>query len=154
MGYGWQELLWSGFVATTLAAVAVWIPRSFALTRLDPTVQLGCLVLSDPRDPRTQTLGIVLLFALGTGLFPLVYGWLLATLGGPTLVRGLLVGGAHGALAVLALPAFGFLSACSRAGLYPQPGAFGLNWGPATPVVAILGHMIYGAVIAVILAAF
>jgi hypothetical protein len=154
MGYGWQELIWSGFVATTLAAAVSWIPRSFAWTRFNPTVQLGCLVFSDPRDPRTETLGLVLLFGLGTGLFPLVYAPLIAALGTVSWPTGLFIGAVHGLLVAALLPLWAPLSACVRAGLFPLPGQLGLQWGKATPFVVVMGHVIYGVVIAEMLAAF
>jgi hypothetical protein len=153
MGYGWQELIWSGFVATTLAAVTMWVPRSFAWTRLNPTSQLGCLVFSDPRDPRTETLGLVLLFSLGAGLFPIVYAAVLPAAGYAAWSWGAAAGAVHGLIVAAVLPLWSQVSACARAG-FPPPGHLGLGWGRATPFVLVVGHAVYGAALALALAAF
>jgi hypothetical protein len=48
----------------------------------------------------------------------------------------------------------GTVSACVRTGRIPPPGPFGIGWGKPTPGIIFAGHMLYGAVVAAILAGF
>jgi hypothetical protein len=154
MGYGWQELFWSGFVATAVAATFAWIPRSFAWTRFNPSSALGCLVFSDPRDPKTETFGLLLLFVLGAGAFPYLYAQLFQAIGSIDWMSGVLVGLLHGVLTAAVLPAFGSVSPCVRSGRLTPPGQLGLAWGRATPAAIVGGHVTYAVVLAAVLAHF
>lgn len=150
----WSALLWAGLVATTLAAAFFWLLRTFGLTEFSPTSQLGCLFLRNPRLPLTETLGLLLLFALGSTVVPWLYAALLRQAGGVSTVGGALLGLVHGALVVAAFPVLGTISACVRSGFLPPPGRFGLAWGRWTPAGVVAGHLLYGAALGAILAAF
>jgi hypothetical protein len=150
----WSAILWAGFVATTFAAACFWVFRTFAWTQFSPSSQLGCLFFGNPRLPLTESVGLVLLFVLGSTVAAWLYAALLREMGGPTLGRGALLGFVHGALVVAALPLLGTISACVRAGLLPPPGLLGLGWGRGTPAGVVAGHVVYGAAVGAILAAF
>jgi hypothetical protein len=150
----WIAIVWSGFVATTLAASFFWLVRSLGWTTFSPTIQLGCLLTGDPRLPLTETLGLALLFLLGSTVVPALYGVLFATLTGVSGLAGALLGLAHGLLAGALLPTLGMISACVRSGAIPPPGHFGIRWGWPTPFGVVFGHLLYGGVTGAVMAAF
>ncbi len=69
----WFAIVWSGFVASTLAAAFYWAVRSFGLTQFSPSVQLGCFFTRDPFRPLTETIGFFLLFLLGSTAAPAIH---------------------------------------------------------------------------------
>jgi hypothetical protein len=150
----WFAIIWSGFVATTLALAVFWVGRSFQWTSFSPTVQMGCIVLPDPRRPLTETIGFVIIYLIGSTLAPALLTALLGLWSGPAWIGGLLVGGVLGIAVAAALPIAGMISACIRLGYIQPPGKFGLEWGKPTPAIIILGHMVYGTVAAAIHAGF
>jgi hypothetical protein len=150
----WIAVVWSGLVATVLAASVFWVFYSFNATRLDAPVQLGCLFRRDPRDPRTAALGAALLLLLGATVIPAVYTALFPIRGGASWRAGLLLGAVHGVVLLLGFPILGTISACVRSGRIGPPGWFGVRWGRATPVAILAGHLVYGAVLGAVLAAF
>lgn len=154
MGTDWFEIGWAGFVATTVAAAFFWLLRSMGWTRFSPSIQLGCLFFRDHRSPMTETVGFLLLLALGSTLVPALYALLLAQLGGSRVVLGLTLGIAHGLVAAALLAPVAAISPCVRAGTFPAPGRLGLEWGRITPAGVVLGHALYGAAVAAILEAF
>ena len=154
MGGTWGALVFSGFVATVLAACVFWLFRSFELTRFSPTTQLGCLFFREPNVPLTETVGFLLFLALGVSLVPAVYALLMGALGGAGWGTGLTVGLLLGAAAAAALPLLERVSGCVKHGRMPPPGRFGLGWGRATPWAVVAGHMAYGAVLGGVLHAF
>lgn len=150
----WVALSWSGFIATAMAAAFFWVGRSFNLTRLSPPLDLGCLVIPDPKRPITETVGFFLIFLLGSTLGPLAFAAVLQLWGGPAWIGGLVIGGFAGLLLAAALPVYGTISACVRRGSIPPPGPFGIDWGRATPGIIFAGIMIYGAVFAAVYSSF
>ncbi len=150
----WSAILWAGLVATTLATACFWLFRAFGLTEFSPSGQLGCLFLGNPKLPLTESLGLVLLFVLGSTLVAWLYAAVLGRTGGVSLGGGALLGLVHGGIAVAALPVLGTISACVRSGFLPPPGRFGLAWGRGTPAGVVVGHVVYGATLGATLAAF
>jgi hypothetical protein len=151
---GWIAPVWSGLVATLAALAFFWVARSLEWTRFSPTIQAGCLIVPDPRRPITETVGFVLLLVIGSTLLPLVFQIPLGVWGGPMWIGGVVVGGFAGLATAGMLPGLGMISACVRSGVVPPPGPFGIGWGRPTPAVILVGAMIYGAVLATVLAGF
>jgi hypothetical protein len=150
----WSAVVWSGFVASILAASAFWLFRSFEWTRFSPTTQLGCIFFREPGVPLTETVGLLLFLLLGVTVVPAVYAAVLPALGGPGWGSGLLAGGLHGAAVAAGLPLLGRISGCVKEGRMPPPGHLGLAWGRATPAAVVAGHLIYGGILGGVLAAF
>lgn len=145
--------LWAGFVASVLAAAFFGLARSFHITRYSPAMQLGGLVVDDPRLPAAETVGLAAQLLLGSTVVPLLYFSILPLLGGPGWGSGALLGVVHGALAIVLLPWAARVHRGVRAGRIPAPGRWGEGWGTATPVVVLAGSVLYGAVVGAILAA-
>lgn len=150
----WIAIVWSGFVATTLATSFFWLGRSLRWTEFSPPVQLGCLIIPDPRRPITETVGFLLIFAIGTTVLPALFRAFLGFWTGPAWVGGLIFGGVIGLVVAASLPVYGTISACVRSGVIPNPGPFGIGWGRLTPGIIFAGHMIYGAIFGAVFAGF
>ena len=138
--------------ASASAGGFFWLARAIRLSRYSPGELLGGVFFADPRHPGAETAGFLLMVLLGSTLLPVVYAVVLRALGAVTWWSGLILGGVHGLLAAAALPLIGMISASVRAGRIPGPGPFGSDWGAATPVVLVIGHILYGALFGAILA--
>jgi hypothetical protein len=148
------QMIWSGLVATTLALAFFWIASSLRWTAFSPAVQVGSLIIPDPRKPITETVGFLLLLVLGTTLLPLLFAWLLGFWGGAAWLGGLVIGGFGGIAVAVSLSLIGTRSALVRSGAFPLPGPLGIGWGRPTPAVILAGGMIYGILVAAVLAGF
>jgi len=155
----WQGWAVFGLLATS-ALTAVMIAAQMAgLTRLDLPLVLGTLVTPDPDKARVA--GFFIHLAAGQG-FALGYAAVFALLGQATWWLGALLGLLHVAVALTVilplLPGVHPRMATTRAGLsttaaLEPPGLLGLNYGIQTPAVAVVAHMIYGAVLGLLLGA-
>jgi len=147
-------VVWAGFVATILSTALFWVAHTYGATRFNLPVQLGCLALTDPRNPRTETLGFGILLLAGSLPVAYAYAALLGRVFPPGWGGGVLLGALHGAAVLAALPLLGTISACARKGEMEPPGLAGLGWGRFTPLVIVAGHVVYGGVIGLALGAF
>lgn len=150
----WVAIVASGFVATVFSSAFFWIGYSLRLTEFSPSVLLGCWITGNPRKPITETVGFLVLLVAGTTLVPILYRALLETWSGPAWIGGLTFGGFLGVITAAALPLYGRTSACVKSRMLPAPGPFGIEWGRATPGIIFAGQMIYGSVVAAMLAGF
>jgi hypothetical protein len=150
----WLAVVWAGFVASVLAAAVFWLFRALDLTRFSPATQLGCLFFREPNVPLTETVGFLLFLALGVSLVPAAYAGVLGMVGGPGWGTGAVVGALHGAAVAGGLPLLQRASVCIREGRMPPPGRFGVQWGAATPLAVVAGHVAYGGVVGGVLGAF
>lgn len=137
----WTILLWAGLAATLLTswlfAAAYWA----GVTRLQPARLLGCLLLPAAPAPLATTIGRLLHLALGVAVFPLAYALAFAWIGAAEVANGALLGAAHGAIVAAAL------GSLARGGRCVATGPLGIRLGAATPLVVLLGHMAYGALL-------
>jgi hypothetical protein len=155
----WQGWAVFGLLATS-ALTAVMIAAQMAgLTRLDLPLVLGTLVTPDPDKARVA--GFFIHLAAGQG-FALGYAAVFALLGQATWWLGALLGLLHVAVALTVilplLPGVHPRMATTRAGpsttaALEPPGLLGLNYGLQTPAVAVVAHVIYGAVLGLLLGA-
>jgi hypothetical protein len=105
---------------------------------------------------RAKALGYLMHFAAG-GLFALVYFAVFAALGTSGWVLGAVLGLLHGTVAATALvnillpvvhPRMGSeLSAADSSPLLEPPGFLLRNYGRGTPIVTLLAHLAYGAIV-------
>lgn len=155
----WAGWALFGLVATT-ALTAIMIGAQLAgLTRLDLPLLLGTVVTPDP--DRARVVGFFIHLAIGQG-FALGYAASFALLDRATWWLGGLLGLLQVALALTVLVpllagvhprmASDRAGPMSRAVLEP-PGLLGLNYGPQTPIVAIVAHLAYGIALGVLLKA-
>lgn len=150
--------LWStlagGFVGTVVLTSGMQAATALRLTRIDLPFLLGTALTQD--RTRAGALGYALHFILGL-VFAVAYyavfaatgvasWWLGAGLG---LIHGLFAGTALvNSLLPLVHPRMGTsFSDASTAPLLEPPGFLLLNYGSSTPVVLIVVHVAYGALI-------
>jgi hypothetical protein len=153
----WPGWALFGLVATT-ALTAIMIAAQLAgLTRLDLPLLLGTLATEDP--DRARAAGFFIHLAIGQ-TFALGYAASFALLDRATWWTGGLFGLLHGAVSLTVLvPLLAGVHpriASNRAGpgttaVLEPPGLLGLNYGLATPLIAVVAHVLYGVALGVLL---
>jgi uncharacterized membrane protein YagU involved in acid resistance len=153
----WTGWLIFGGVATLLLTAVLVGAQLTGLTRLDIPLMLGTLFTGDP--DRARFVGVFLHLLMGQ-FFALFYAAAFTALGQATWWLGALFGIAHAAIAgtllVPLLPTVHPRIATERAGptstssLEP-PGLLALNYGWSTPLVTVVAHAVYGAVLGLML---
>jgi hypothetical protein len=149
----WAALA-GGFAGTLVLTTALEGATELGLTRMNIPFLLGTALSRD--RTRAKLLGYVLHFLAGL-LFALGYWALFLAIGRATWWLGALFGLAHAAFAGTALvnillptvhPLMGTpVSAADSAPLLEPPGFMMLNYGRSTPVVSVLAHLAYGAIV-------
>jgi hypothetical protein len=150
--------LWSalagGFAGTLALTSALAGASQLRLTRIDIPFLLGTAF--SPDRARARLLGYGLHFVAGFA-FALGYYALFVALGASSWWLGALFGLGHALFAGTALvnillplihPRMGTpLTAADAAPLLEPPGFMLRNYGMATPIVTIVAHVVYGAII-------
>jgi hypothetical protein len=148
-----------GFVGTLVLTTALTGASELKLTRMDIPFLLGT-ALSEHRDP-ARVIGYALHFVFGL-LFALAYALAFAVIGHAGWLPGMLLGIVHALFAGTVLvnvllplvhPRIGNpFTAADSTPLLEAPGFMLLNYGRATPVMTILAHMAYGAIVGTFIA--
>jgi hypothetical protein len=153
---GWAVF---GLVATTALTAVLIAAQMAGLTRLDLPLVLGTTVTEDPDKARVA--GFFMHLIAGQG-FALGYASIFALVGEARWWLGALLGGLHVAIALLVLlpllPGVHPRMASHRAGpastaALEPPGLLALNYGTQTPAVSVAAHLVYGAVLGLLLQA-
>ncbi|MDZ5622870.1 hypothetical protein SFC88_18670 [Nocardioides sp. HM23] len=149
----WTGWALFGLLATGALTAVMMAAQLAGLTRLDLPLLLGTIVTEDPDRARAAGFGIHLVIGQG---FALGYVAVFARLEQATWWLGAVFGLLHVAVALLALlpllPGLHPRMASQRAGpastaVLEPPGLLALNYGIQTPAVAIIAHLVYGAVL-------
>jgi uncharacterized membrane protein YagU involved in acid resistance len=149
----WASALLWGCAATVVLTTVLALAQGLGLTRLNLPYLVGTLFTAQ----RDRARGIGLLAQLVAGLlFALLYVAAFESWGRATWWLGAALGGVH-ALAVLAvgmalLPGLHPRMASDTRGPTPNrplepPGFLALNYGTRTPLVVLIAHLAYGAVL-------
>ena len=143
-----------GFVGTLVLTTALRAANELSLTRMDLPFLLGTAFSGD--RTRAKALGYVLHFIAGIG-FALVYYLIFLAIGHSGWWLGALFGFVHGLFSGTALvnillplihPRMGTPSTAAPAiALLERPGFMMLNYGARTPLVTVVAHIAYGAVV-------
>ncbi|NUO57849.1 MAG: hypothetical protein HOV71_20975 [Hamadaea sp.] len=149
----WAALA-GGFVGTVLLTTAMRMANELKLTRTDLPFLLGT-IFTDDRS-LAKALGYLIHFVNGQ-VFALLYVAVFAALGYASWWLGALFGLLHGLFAATAIvtvllplvhPRMGTpYTSAPRAAQLETPGFLMLNYGLSTPVVMLLAHVAYGAII-------
>lgn len=151
---GWAVF---GLVATTALTTVMIVFQLTGRTRFDLPLMLGTTVTADP--DRARVAGFFLHLGFGQ-VFALFYAAGFAALDRSTWWLGALFGAVHAAVALCAivplLPGIHPRMASERAGpsstaVLEPPGLLALSYGAATPAVALVAHIVYGAVLGLVL---
>jgi hypothetical protein len=143
-----------GFIGTLVLTTGLRAATEFRLTRIDLPFLLGTAFTSD--RTRARALGYALHFLFGL-LFAGAYYLVFVALDQASWWLGALLGVAHALFAATALvsvllplvhPRMGTpFSAADSAPLLEPPGFMLLNYGASTPIVMLVTHVIYGAIV-------
>jgi hypothetical protein len=149
----WGALV-GGLLGTVVLTTLLRAAAELGLTRIDIPFLLGTALTED--RIRAKAAGYLMHFVFGL-LFALAYGVVFAVVDEAGVLFGALLGLLHGlfastALVNVLLPAIhprmgsGFTAAGSAPLLEP-PGFLLLNYGRQTPVVTLVAHLAYGAIV-------
>jgi uncharacterized membrane protein YagU involved in acid resistance len=150
----WAALV-GGFIGTAVLTTVLRAATELRLTRIDLPFLLGTAFTA--HRTRAKMIGYVTHFLFGL-VFSLGYYLLFRTLGHHEWWLGALFGLGHGVFAVTVLinvllplvhPRMGSsLSDATSVALLEPPGFLARNYGPQTPTVTLVAHVLYGMVIA------
>lgn len=149
----WPDVFLWGLVATLVLSTLLSASQAVGLSRMSIPLLLGTLLTGD-RD-RASAVGFLLHLALGW-VFALLYALIFQSWGRAGWLVGAGVGLGQGLVVlVVALPMLQGLHprlASERTGPEPTralepPGFMALNYGWATPLVTLIAHVVYGAVL-------
>jgi hypothetical protein len=153
----WAGWALFGLLATTALTAVMTAAQLAGLSRLDLPLVLGTLLTEDP--DRARAAGFLIHLVVGQ-VFALGYAAVFALLGVATWWLGALLGLLHVSIALTVLlpllPGWHPRMASHRAGpsstaVLEPPGLLALNYGVQTPAVAIAAHVVYGAVLGLLL---
>jgi hypothetical protein len=145
-------MLW-GLAATIVMTILMSMAQELRLTRMSFPFMLGTAFTPD-RD-RAQVLGFVGHLLNGL-VFAFFYAFLFETLGRTGWLLGLAIGLVHGlfmlSVVIPTLPALHPRMASERQGPTPTrqlqpPGFLAMNYGWRTPIVTLIAHGVYGAIL-------
>jgi hypothetical protein len=143
-----------GFAGTLVLTTALSGASAMGFTRMDIPFLLGTAFTAN--RTRAKVVGYGLHFVFGL-VFALGYYGIFAVIGHAGWLAGAMFGFAHGlfagtALVNVLLPAVHPLmgsdfTAADSAPFLESPGFMMLNYGRTTPIVTLLAHMAYGAIV-------
>ncbi len=149
----WPSLVGVAVIGTILLTGVLIAAQLAGWTRMDVPLLLGTTFVADP--DRARVVGFALHIVNGL-VFALIYTVVFALMGWATWWSGLLFGGFLGLVSlVLFVPLLAGVHprmGSPRSGpgadtLLEPPGLLALNYGPQTPLVTLLAHLVYGAVL-------
>jgi hypothetical protein len=143
-----------GLLGTLVLTTMLRAASELALTRMDIPFLLGTAVTGD--RVRAKAAGYALHFVFGL-LFALAYWAVFAVIDESGVILGAVLGLVHGLFAATALvnvllpvvhPRMGTgFTAAGSAPLLEPPGFLLLNYGRQTPLVTVVAHVVYGAIV-------
>jgi hypothetical protein len=149
----WPGALFWGFVATVVLSTIMSLGQGLGLSRMSLPLLLGTIFTGDRE--RAGWIGFLVHLVNGW-IFALVYAFAFQSWGWATWWLGAGVGLVHGlAVLLVATPLLGGLHprmATEHTGPEPTralepPGFLALNYGRSTPVLALVAHVAYGAIL-------
>lgn len=147
---GWAVF---GFGATIALTGIMAVAQMAGWSRMDMPMMLGTVFVEDP--DRARVIGFVA-HVMNGYVFALVYAGAFAALGEAAWWLGASFGLFHGAAALTIvmgmMPGMHPRMTSERAGTtlsqnLEPPGMLGLNYGVRVPVITMLAHVVYGAIL-------
>ncbi|MDF1501268.1 MAG: hypothetical protein P1P76_12445 [Anaerolineales bacterium] len=132
----------AGLVGTLLMTLLMYMAPSMGMPKMDIIGMLGTMFTSGERAARA--LGTVMHFMMGA-VFGIAYAFLWNVgVGSPTWVWGLIFGAGHTVVALLTMPLM--------MGMHPRPPE--MESGPRMMLGSLMGHLVFGLVVALVYQAF
>jgi hypothetical protein len=141
-----------GVIGTLAMTTVIKAATELGVTRMDLPLLLGTAVTENRRKARA--LGYACYFILGVG-FAEAYGWFFAIVGRGSWQLGALLGALHAVftatvLVSVLLPVVHPRMAANEVTLIEPPGFLMLNYGRNTFLVTVAAHVVYGALVGLI----
>lgn len=158
----------AGLVGTAVMTVMMKMAGKMGMTDMPPMeLVTGSMMSGDP--DKAKQIGIVIHWiAMGTVGFGLGYALLFTAVDSASWLVGIGIGAAHGVvvgLVMAMMPAMhprmgdqpvtgGSVDVSGGTVRLASPGLFGAGWGGMTPMGLLMGHVVYGLVVALVYQAF
>lgn len=144
----WTRAALSGILGATMMMGFLDIYAMMGITPFTFEQYLGGLLRGTPHGHHNWTLGVLANWFVGA-LFGMVYAWAFEFIfkksGGRV---GTWVGLVHSVVAAVAVfPFFNILHEQVNTGIYPDFGFFGVGLGGPTPILLLMGHLLFGATV-------
>lgn len=158
--------LLAGLVGSIAMTAMMQAAAAMGMTRMPsmPLIQ-GSMITGD--SSKARRIGLVThVLVMGTVVFGLIYAALFVVLDDAGALTGSLIGLVHGVVAGIAMAGMGTMHprmyAPASSGQQPvatetagqvrllEPGLFAKNYGLMTPMGLVIGHLIYGFVVALV----
>ena len=167
MSIEWLPALVAGLIGTVVMSATMQMAASMGLTRM-PAMHLVTGAMMSGDKATASRIGIMVHYiVMGTVVFGLAYAALFAAFDDASVRTGALLGLGHGLIVgLMAMPMMPVMHprmSSSPAGptastvtvdggqlALSAPGLFGAKWGGMTPVGLIVGHILYGVVVALV----
>jgi hypothetical protein len=146
-------ILIAGFTATVVLSTVMATSQGLGYTRMSIPFLLGTIFT--PGRDRAMVIGVAVHFIVGL-VFALLYGAIFEELGRATMFLGAVAGLLHAlfvlTVGMVVLPGLHPHMVSEYYGPTPNrvlqpPGFLALHYGRATPVVTVIAHVMYGAIL-------
>lgn len=132
----------AGVVGTAVMTILMYVAPMMGMPKMDIIGMLGSMVTTDKRQ--ATGLGLAMHMMMGI-LFALVYALLWsAGVGGATALWGIVFGAIHTIAVLIVMP--------MMMRVHPRPPE--MDSGPMTMMGQLVGHMVFGLVVALVYATF
>lgn len=166
MEFSLVPALVAGLVGTAVMSMMMRMAGSMGMTDMPPMeLVTGSMMSAEPG--RARQFGIMIHWiVMGTIVFGIIYALVFVGLDGAGWGTGLLMGIVHGLVVGLVfmpmmpamhprmsrepLPTGGTVDEASGSVQLAAPGVLGAGWGSMTPVGLVMGHAVYGLVVALV----
>jgi uncharacterized membrane protein YagU involved in acid resistance len=132
----------AGLAGTAVMTMLMYIAPLMGMPKMDMLGMLGSMITANKGSVRW--IGLIIHFMMGA-VFAIIYAllWSLG-IGSATWLWGLVFGAIHGVVAIVMIP--------MMMRMHPRPPE--MAGGPLTMVGQLMGHLVYGLVVALVYAAF
>lgn len=156
----WAALV-AGFVATLVMTTMIKMSAAAGMTEM-PSFELMTGSMMSGDEKTAKTIGAFIHYVMmGTVVFGILYALLFQALDSTTWLTGLAIGVVHGVVVGIVFmpmmpamhPRMGGAVAADQRGVgirLSSPGVMGKNWGSMTPMGVLMGHAVYGIVLALV----
>lgn len=160
----------AGLVATVVMSAMMKMASLAGMTQMPPMTLVSGAMFSGDEATAARIGFVVHYLMMGTVVFGLAYAAIFTAVGSAGILAGLLIGLTHGLIVGVAMammpimhprmgdvpvPAGGHNLVRDAGEVHlPAPGLFGVRWGAMTPAGLLMGHALYGVVLAVVYGLF
>lgn len=148
-----QGILIPGLFATALLTVILTASQGLGWSRISFPYLLGTVVT--PHRDAAMVIGLVVHFVWGI-VFTFLYAYVFSQWGGASIPKGVVLGAFHGTFVMVVV--FTYLPYChprmasihhgpSPTRRLEPPGVLALNYGRGTPLITLLAHVGFGALL-------